>query len=264
MPARKRKLIPPDPITGRIPKPPRKAKPPRPEPKKPKRPPIPSTVDEIKAEAIKLLTGRITSSLTAPDDPTQPSQPLTGSDLVGAIQDLETLHQRTSTPYKPKMPSKEEVHRSVGRPPKYHPSMCQTIVDDAAEGHSLTATCHLLLVSRQTLNLWIDATEPNGEPSYPELIEAVSRAKIVRQRYWESHAVDMSRNGGDSGRFQAVKMGLLSMGREDWRDKVDDGAKLEVTFSFSDLIKKSMKIAGEPKVIEGEAVRLPVQSEKRE
>ena len=55
----------------------------------------------------------------------------------------------------------------------------------------------------------------------------------------------MSRNGGDSGRFQAVKMGLLSMGREDWRDKVDDAAKLEVTFSFSDLIKKSMKIAGE-------------------
>ena len=229
-----------------IPKPSRKAKQARPAPKKPKRPPIPSTVDEIKREAIKLLTGRITSSLTAPDDPTQPSQPLTGPDLVGAIQDLETLHQRTSTPYKAKMPSLEDIRRSRGRPPVYRPEWCQIIIDDAAEGHSLTATCALLLCSKATLNLYLDATDPiTGEPSYPDLIDAVARAKISRQRYWESHAVDMSRNGGDSGRFQAVKMGLLSMGREDWRDKVDDGAKLEVTFSFSDLIKKSMKIAGE-------------------
>jgi hypothetical protein len=90
----------------------------------------------------------------------------------------------------------------------------------------------------------------------------VARAKISRQRYWESHAVDMSRNGGDSGRFQAVKMGLLSMGREDWRDKVDDKAEVNVTFSFSDLIRKSMQIEAQPKVIEGEKV--VVQSDKRE
>jgi hypothetical protein len=82
---------------------------------------------------------------------------------------------------------------------------------------------------------------------HPEFAEALARAKAVRLRFYEGHLIDIVRRGGDSTRMSAIKLGLLNVGGEDWKERLT--AEQNVTFNLGDLIKQSMALDG--RVIEG-------------
>lgn len=142
-------------------------------------------------------------------------------------------------PYIPTAPA--IVACKGGRPTAYKPEYCQSVLDDAALGHTLGATAALIGVSRSTLLDWVHR--------FPEFADAVALAKGARQRFYEGHFIDMARRGGDSTRMSAVKLGLLNVGGEDWKERLTGGR--EVTFSLGDLIKQSMELEGP--MIEGTA-----------
>ncbi len=135
-------------------------------------------------------------------------------------------------PYIPAAPA--IVARKGGRPTAYRPEFCQTVLDDAALGHTLGATAALIGVARSTLLDWAGR--------FPEFAEAVALAKGARQRFYEGHFIVMARRGGDSTRMSAVRLGLLNVGGDDWKERLTAGR--EVTFSLGDLVKQSMKLEG--------------------
>ena len=137
----------------------------------------------------------------------------------------------------------------VGRPTLYRPEFCNIVIDDAALGHTLGATCAILGVDRGTINDWA--------ASHPDFAKAVARAKSIRQRFYEGHVIDIARRGGDSTRMSAIKLGLLNVGGEDWKERLT--AEHNVTFNLGDLIKQSMALDG--KVIEGQLIEQPKDDE---
>jgi hypothetical protein len=79
---------------------------------------------------------------------------------------------------------------AFGPAPGYEPRLPQTLLDDAARGHTLTATVALLSVSPQTLSDW--------QSRYPEFAAAAARARSVRRRIFEGQLIDAARRGADS------------------------------------------------------------------
>ena len=121
--------------------------------------------------------------------------------------------------------------RAAGRRP-IGPSSAKTVLDDAALGHTLGATAALIGVARSTLSDWASV--------HPEFADALARAKGVRQRFYEGHLLDIARRGGDSTRMSAIKLGLLNVGGEDWKERLT--AEHNVTFNLGDLIRRSMAL----------------------
>ena len=154
-----------------------------------------------------------------------------------ALTEVRTVGGDLSAGYVAAMPSPDA--RKIGRPTRYRSEFCEAVIEDAALGHTLTATAALFGVTRQTLHEWRQA--------YPEFAEAVEKANAIRQRFYEGHLIDMVRRGGDSTRMSAVKLALINVAGNDWREKLS--AEHNVTFSLAALVQESMKLAASP--IEG-------------
>ena len=119
----------------------------------------------------------------------------------------------------------------IGAPTKYTPEICERVVELAAQGHTLGAIAAVLGCSKQAFCDWVDR--------YPAFADAVARAKGVRQTFYESHLIDMARRGGDSTRFNAVRLGLINVAPDEWRERLDTQAN--VTITLASLIGESMK-----------------------
>ena len=156
------------------------------------------------------------------------------------LDKLRAVFQSAVAPYIP-APLPPEATQ-VGRPTNYRPEFCAVLLEDAALGHTLGATCAILGCARSTVNEWA--------ASHPEFAEALARAKQIRQRFYEGHAIDIARRGGDSTRMSAVKLGLLNVGGEDGKERLTSGDT--IVFSLGDLIKQSMQL--EAKTIEGQVI----------
>jgi hypothetical protein len=125
------------------------------------------------------------------------------------------------------------VAHKFGRPTQYKSELCQVVIDDAVLGHTIGATAALIGVARSTLSDWAAV--------HSEFAEALALAKGVRQRMYEGHLIDMVRRGGDSTRMSAVKLGLLNVGGEDWKERLT--GEHNVTISLASLVEESMKLA---------------------
>ena len=64
-----------------------------------------------------------------------------------------------------------------GRPTKYRPEYCQQLIEQSAKGWSLAENAHSLNVNRSTIDLWAK--------DHQEFHEALTRAKIAEQTWWE-------------------------------------------------------------------------------
>jgi hypothetical protein len=112
-----------------------------------------------------------------------------------------------------------------GRPTLYKPEYCQYLLEDMAQGFSLTAFAGLIGVSRSTINMWMDA--------HPEFSEAVSQGKALQLRAWELDARNIARGNGGPGASTMTVFGLSNLGDGEWRNKQDhtlanpDGSNLE-------------------------------------
>jgi hypothetical protein len=103
-----------------------------------------------------------------------------------------------------------EAKRPVGRPTLYRPEYCERVVELGKQGKSRVQIADALdLNSRSTLDDWAEV--------HPEFSEALTRAKMAEQAYWE----ELGHQALFADRFQAVvwKTSMQARFREDYTEK---------------------------------------------
>jgi hypothetical protein len=162
---------------------------------------------------------------------------------LDALDRMRAAFESATAPYIPDTPAPSRAH--------YEPAICEIVIQKAMLGHTIGATAAFIGCSRTTLHDWAS--------SHPELADALARAKSIRQSFYEGHLIDIARRGGDSTRMSAIKLGLLNVGGEDWKERLT--AEHNVTFSLASLIEQSMKLVEPSKdgpLIEHEETDKPV------
>lgn len=94
-----------------------------------------------------------------------------------------------------------------GRPTKYDPSYCDRLIDEMAQGYSMTAFAGGIPVARSTINKW--ASE------HPEFSEALKIGAAARTRYLEQTLLTAKDGPTVTSRIFALK----NAAPEEWRDK---------------------------------------------
>jgi len=115
-------------------------------------------------------------------------------------------------------PSSHCEPRTVGRPSKYDPSYCDSLIEAMADGYSVTAWAGEIGVSRSRVNAWAEVHE--------EFREALNVGKAKRLKFWEKTAIAVASKGtGGPGAASVITFGLKNMGGDEWSDT----SKQEVT-----------------------------------
>ena len=130
----------------------------------------------------------------------------------------------------------------VGRPTKYEPRFDDELLDAMSRGYSLTAFAGEIGVSRYTLDNWAS--------SFPSFMEAVSRGRAARLKYWESKLINVGETGGvgqmGTVTIFALKNASASMGASEWLDKQEVTHSGQVTLAA--LVESSLKTLPSPVV----------------
>lgn len=132
-----------------------------------------------------------------------------------------------------------------GRPTAYRPELAQAVIEDMCDGYSLGGFAGKLGIGRSTINRWM--------VDHPEFGEACTRAASVRQRWWETKAIEVATTGGQGSQGQMVIFGLINAGREDWKQRQE--IEHSGTVTLAALVENSMRL------IEGKSVEIPSDSE---
>lgn len=98
-----------------------------------------------------------------------------------------------------------------GRPTKYEPAFCETVIELAKDGKSPIQMCAHFDISRQTIDNWA--------VQYPEFLDALTRAKAHAQAWWE----DQGTKGMVSDKFNAAvwKTVVQARFRDDYTERRD-------------------------------------------
>lgn len=137
--------------------------------------------------------------------------------------------------------SKGDDKAKGGRPTKYEPRYCDMVIEDMGKGYSLTAFAGLIGVNRDTIHAWTK--------DHTEFSEAVSRAKALRLRDWETVALSMRTNGGGPGGATITVFGLKNMGGDEWADisrtesKVESKVEVSPDAAFADFVERLESVA---------------------
>jgi len=105
-----------------------------------------------------------------------------------------------------------------GRPTKYRPEMCEEAIELVGrQGKSLTQLAGHYEICRDTLWRWRD--------THKEFSDALTRAEVMSQTYWENELIDMMRDP----KVNAPLVKLYFANRFKWHDRpVEEPAKLEI------------------------------------
>lgn len=111
--------------------------------------------------------------------------------------------------------------RPLGRPTKYDPEFCTTVIDLGSQGKSKAYMAGKLGISRETLNEW--------SKNIPDFSDAMTQAMLLSQIWWE----DKGQSNLTESIFQASMWSRSMAARfpDDWREKqdIDLTGKLQVT-----------------------------------
>jgi hypothetical protein len=99
---------------------------------------------------------------------------------------------------------------SGGRPSTYDPAFCDRVIDWGKQGKSKAWMAAELGVHRDTVNEW--------ERVHPEFSDAITRALLYSQQWWE----DMGQDNLLADRFQASMWSRSMAARfpHEWREKM--------------------------------------------
>jgi helix-turn-helix resolvase-like protein len=110
-------------------------------------------------------------------------------------------------------PTEEIVAKKIGRPSKYDPAMCETVLELGEQGKSKAQIAKALGVTRPTLDSWSD--------KHPDFLYALKAAKDLELAWWE----DKGQAGLDAGQgnFNATAFifQMKNRFRSDYRDQQD-------------------------------------------
>lgn len=101
--------------------------------------------------------------------------------------------------------------RPVGRPSKYQPTYCNLVIEEMAQGKSLTAFAAEIGVARSTIQEW--------EAEFPEFSVAVKKAKAKCAAWWEERGRNIAMAGGGPGAATLAIFGMKNMAPDEWEDK---------------------------------------------
>lgn len=105
----------------------------------------------------------------------------------------------------------------AGRPTKYDPSYCEDVIELGRAGKSLAQMCAHFDIARSTIDQWAQDN--------PEFSEALSRAKVHAQDWWESKGVE----GMTSDKFNAAiwKKSMEARFRDDYTERREHEHKVQ-------------------------------------
>jgi len=110
----------------------------------------------------------------------------------------------------------------AGRPSKYKPEFCKTVIDCGTEGKTLAAMAEACGVNRETLNDWIVA--------HPAFSDAVKRGLQKAQVWWEDQGRIATFGGCEGFNATSFIFNMKNRFKEDWRDKVETEHSGEIEF----------------------------------
>ena len=98
-----------------------------------------------------------------------------------------------------------------GRPTDYDPSYCDDVIEYGRKGKSRAWTAAELGICRQTLANW--------ETAHPEFLDAMTRANVLSQQWWE----DAGQSGMAADKFNGPvwAKNMANRFREDWRERTE-------------------------------------------
>lgn len=114
-----------------------------------------------------------------------------------------------------------------GRPTDYDPGFCASVIEYGAKGKSRTWIAATLGCSRQTLHNW--------EAAHPEFLDAMDRASLLAQLWWEDSGQDGMAKPGFNAAIWSRSMAARFP--DEWREKTahEHGGKDGAPISFVDV-----------------------------
>lgn len=118
----------------------------------------------------------------------------------------------------------------AGRPTDYRPEYCEAVIEFGARGKSLAWMAAELDVVRDTIHEWMKV--------HPEFSDAMARARLKSQAWWEDFGQDNTMLPPGAGTFNAAAWGKSVSARfpDDWRENkgVEVSGSLAVARELSD------------------------------
>lgn len=107
----------------------------------------------------------------------------------------------------------------AGRPTDYRPEYCEAVIEFGARGKSMAWMAAELDVSRECIYEWMRV--------HPEFSDAITRAKLKSQQWWEDVGQENLLLAPGQGTFNATTWAknVSNRFREDWSDE----RKIELT-----------------------------------
>jgi transposase-like protein len=121
----------------------------------------------------------------------------------------------------------------AGRPTSYRPEYCEAVVEYGRKGKSLAWMAAQFDVNKDTIHEWIKV--------HPEFSDAMARARVHSQAWWEDFGQDNTMLPPGAGTFNAAAWGKSISARfsDDWREKSEikheGGLTIHVTPTENDL-----------------------------
>lgn len=98
----------------------------------------------------------------------------------------------------------------AGRPTKYRPEYCQTVVEAGEQGKTLAEMAEACDVHRDTVRDWMD--------EYPEFSHAVKRGLQKAQAWWEEKGKVATFGGYEGFNATSYIFQMKNRFKEDWAD----------------------------------------------
>lgn len=99
-----------------------------------------------------------------------------------------------------------------GRPTKYDPSMCKTVIESGRIGKTLVGMADDLDIHRETLNEWMK--------THPEFSDAIKEGLRKSQAWWEDQGRLATFGGIDGFNATSYIFQMKNRFRSDWNDTV--------------------------------------------
>ena len=117
----------------------------------------------------------------------------------------------------------------MGRPSKYKPEMCDTVIELMREGASLVEVYAALDIDDDTLYDWCKEDSPRFKP---EFSDAVKMGRRLSHAWWERHG----RQQLDNKEFNSTLWYMNMRNRHGWKDRQETEHKGEVQLSIAEQI----------------------------
>jgi transposase len=101
----------------------------------------------------------------------------------------------------------------AGRPTKYDPALCNTVIEAGEQGKTLAGMAEACDIDRSTLNEWVEI--------HPEFSRAVKRGLQKAQALWEDKGFLATFGGVDGFNATSFIFNMKNRFKDDWRDKVE-------------------------------------------